>query len=202
MTSAQRFIKRSFDILFSAVGLVVLGWLIVPAIIGARIDTEQSGIFRQRRVGLNGRLFNIMKIRTMRDSNRISTVVTTADDPRITRFGRVLRRTKLDELPQLFNILRGDMSFVGPRPDVPEYMDRLTGDDRLILSVRPGITGPATIKYRNDEQLLAGQQNPLRYNDEVIFPDKVRINSRYVENYSFSTDLRYIWVTLFSRAMV
>jgi lipopolysaccharide/colanic/teichoic acid biosynthesis glycosyltransferase len=184
--------------LFSAVGLVILGWLIVPAIIGARFDTEQSGIFRQRRVGLHGKHFYIMKIRTMRNSDKISTVVTTADDPRVTRLGRFLRRTKLDELPQLFNILWGDMSFVGPRPDVPEYMDRLTGDDRVILSVRPGITGPATIKYRDEEQLLAGQQNPQRYNDEVIFPDKVQVNRRYVENYSFSADLRCIWVTLFS----
>jgi len=199
-TATQRFIKRSFDILFSAGGVVILGWLMVLAIIGARFDTGRSGIFRQRRVGLQGIHFNVMKIRTMQDSNEISTVVTTADDPRITRFGGFLRRTKLDELPQLFNILRGDMSFVGPRPDVPEYMDRLSGDDRLILNVRPGITGPATIKYRSEEQLLAGQQNPQQFNDEVIFPDKVCINRRYVENYSFSDDLRYIWITLFSKA--
>jgi len=197
LNTTQRFIKRLFDILFSAGGLIILGWLMVPAIIGAYFDTGRSGIFRQRRVGLHGSYFNVMKIRTMQDSDEISTVVTTADDPRITPFGSFLRRAKLDELPQLFNILRGDMSFVGPRPDVPEYMDRLVGNDRLILSVRPGITGPATIKYRNEEQLLAGKQNPQKFNDEVIFPDKVRVNRHYVENYSFSADLRYIWITLF-----
>jgi lipopolysaccharide/colanic/teichoic acid biosynthesis glycosyltransferase len=197
---SQRFIKRAFDILFSAAGLAILCWLIVPAIIAARFDTGQSGIYRQRRVGLHGRYFNVMKIRTMQESEKISTVVTTANDPRITRFGRFLRRVKFDELPQLFNILRGDMSFVGPRPDVPEYMDRLTGGERVILSVRPGVTGPATIKYRNEEQLLAGQENPRQYNDDVIFPDKVRINRRYVENYSFIADLRYIWSTLFFTA--
>lgn len=200
LTLTQQFIKRSFDILFSLGGLIALGWLMVPAILGARIDTGQPGVFRQRRVGLHGRYFNVMKIRTMQDSNEISTVVTTADDSRITPFGGLLRRTKIDELPQLFNVLRGDMSFVGPRPDVPEYMDRLVGDDRCILGVRPGITGPATIKYRNEERLLADQKDPEQYNDAVIFPDKVRINRRYVENYSFLGDLRYIWVTLFPGA--
>ncbi len=197
LTSVQRVIKRSFDILFSAAGLIILSWLMIPAIISARLDTGHSGIFRQRRVGLYGKHFNVMKIRTMQVSDKITTTVTTAHDPRITRFGGFLRKTKLDELPQLINILRGDMSFVGPRPDVPEYMDKLTGGDGIILSVRPGITGPATIKYRKEEQLLVEQQNPKQFNDEVIFPDKVRINRCYVENYSFSADLRYICVTLF-----
>lgn len=196
----QRLAKRSFDIFFSAFGLLALSWLIVPTVIAARIDTGQSGIFRQRRVGLHGKHFDVNKIRTMRDSDGISTVVTAANDPRITRLGNFLRRMKIDELPQLYNILRGDMSFVGPRPDVPEYTGRLTGGDLIILSVRPGITGPATIKYRNEEQILAGHTDPQRYNDEVLFPDKIRINRRYVENYSFAADLRYICQTLFSRA--
>lgn len=197
LSPAQRFTKRAFDVLLAATGLLALFWLMIPVIIIARYDTGASGVFRQERVGLHGRRFNVFKIRTMRASLQVSTVVTTADDPRITRVGAILRRLKLDELPQLVNILRGDMSFVGPRPDVPEYMDRLRGDDRIILSVRPGVTGPATLKYRDEERLLAGQEDPERFNDEVIFPDKVRINRAYIDNYSLIGDIRYIVATIF-----
>lgn len=133
----------------------------------------------------------------MRSDSFFQTTVTTDTDPRITRLGRFFRKTKLDELPQLIHVLLGQMSFVGPRPDVPGFADNLSGDDRIILSVRPGITGPATLKYRNEESILAGQDDPERYNDEVIFPDKVRLNKEYVENYSFRKDIKYIWQTIF-----
>jgi lipopolysaccharide/colanic/teichoic acid biosynthesis glycosyltransferase len=125
------------------------------------------------------------------------TTVTTDHDPRITRLGSLFRKTKLDELPQLIHVLFGQMSFVGPRPDVPGYADSLRGEDRIILTVRPGITGPATLKYRAEEALLAGQDDPQKYNDEVLWPDKVRLNREYVENWSFLGDLRYIWETVF-----
>ncbi len=123
--------------------------------------------------------------------------MTTLGDPRITPLGRRLRHWKVDELPQLFNVLVGQMSFVGPRPDVPGFADVLSGEERVILSVRPGITGPATLKYRDEELLLAAMEDPERYNREVIFPDKVRLNHDYVLHWSFTMDLVYLWRTIF-----
>jgi len=133
----------------------------------------------------------------MRDVAGVDTSVTTNTDPRITRLGAFFRKAKIDELPQLINVLLGQMSFVGPRPDVPGFADRLQGEERIVLSVRPGITGPATLKYRNEEEILAQQDDPERYNREVIYPDKVKINVEYVRSYSFWRDLRYIGRTVF-----
>jgi lipopolysaccharide/colanic/teichoic acid biosynthesis glycosyltransferase len=124
--------------------------------------------------------------------------VTTSNDPRITAIGRFFRRTKIDELPQLINVLFGQMGFVGPRPDVPGFADELCGADRIILTVRPGITGPATLRFRNEEEELAAQPDPERFNREVIFVEKVRLNREYVENFSLLKDVRYILLTLFS----
>ncbi len=197
LTPVQSSVKRGFDLLVAGAGLIVVGWVIPLAAFIARLDTGESGFFRQTRIGRNGRPIDVIKIRTMRPVDGLSTTVTRSDDPRITRIGSFLRRSKIDELPQLINIIRGDMSFVGPRPDVPGFADRLVGEDRIVLSVRPGITGPATIKYRNEERMLASVDDPQRYNREVIFPDKVRINRNYVRNYSFLADLRYILITLF-----
>jgi lipopolysaccharide/colanic/teichoic acid biosynthesis glycosyltransferase len=151
-------------------------------------------LFTQPRVGRGGRVFRIKKFRTMAHPAE-ENPVTTANDPRITPVGRHLRRWKLDELPQLWNVLTGDMSLVGPRPDVPGYADRLTGADREVLALRPGITGPATLRYRNEEELLAGVSDPLRFNDEVIYPDKVRVNLEYLRRCSFPTDLYYLLKT-------
>lgn len=189
-------IKRSFDFSVAFVGLALTWWLILLAAVAARLDTGQSGFFVQERVGRYGRRFRVIKLRTMRPVDGIETSVTTESDPRITRIGRLLRRTKLDELPQLVNVLRGEMSFVGPRPDVPGFADQLEGPDKVVLTVRPGITGPATLKYRNEEAFLRDCEEPERYNREVIFPDKVKINREYIENYSFCDDIRYIWQTL------
>jgi lipopolysaccharide/colanic/teichoic acid biosynthesis glycosyltransferase len=125
--------------------------------------------------------------------------VTTGVDKRVTPIGRILRKYKLDELPQLWNVFTGTMSFVGPRPDVSGYADKLTGEDRIILSVRPGITGPASLRFRNEEELLAKVDNPQQYNDEVIWPRKVTINREYVEHYSFIKDILYIFATVFGR---
>jgi len=122
--------------------------------------------------------------------------ITLDGDPRITSLGRRLRHWKLDELPQLWNVLRGEMSLVGPRPDVPGYADRLIGEAREILQLRPGITGPATIKYRDEERLLARQSDPVAYNDRVVYPDKVRVNLRYLHRWSLANDIRCILVTI------
>jgi lipopolysaccharide/colanic/teichoic acid biosynthesis glycosyltransferase len=197
LTSGQRFAKRTFDFCAALVGLLVTWWLILLAYVLAMIDTRKSGFFLQTRVGQHGKLFKLVKIRTMRDMPQVQTTVTTRTDPRITTLGRFWRRSKIDELPQLWHVLRGEMSFVGPRPDVPGFADQLQGDDRIILTVKPGITGPATLHFRDEESLLAQQDDPETYNREVIYPEKVRLNRAYVEEYRFGRDLRYIWCTLF-----
>lgn len=189
--------KRIFDIFFSILGLLLVGWVILFAYVLACIDTRANGFFVQDRVGKDGRLFKVMKIRTMLTNHRTPSTVTLCNDPRITRLGRVFRKLKIDELPQLINVILGQMSFVGPRPDVPGFADRLAGEERLLLSVRPGITGPATLKYRNEEQLLAAQDNPEQYNREIIWPDKVRINLDYIRRWSLAKDIGYIWQTFF-----
>ena len=133
----------------------------------------------------------------MMDSATDKNTITSSNDHRIYPFGKFLRRYKLDELPQLWNVLIGDMSFVGPRPDVSGYADELSGEDRIVLSVRPGITGPASIYFKNEEELLAGIDDIKRYNDEVIWPRKVELNRQYIENYSFIKDIKYIFITIF-----
>jgi len=196
MTTQDRILKRTLDLFFSGIGLTMTWWVILIAAILARIDTGLNGFFVQLRVGRDGRPFKIIKIRTMKPSMETNSTVTTACDNRITKLGKFFRLTKIDELPQLVNVLLGDMSFVGPRPDVPGYADKLKGEDRIILSVRPGITGPATLFYRNEEELLASQPDPVLYNDTVLFPHKVKLNKQYIENYSIAQDLNYIWRTI------
>jgi lipopolysaccharide/colanic/teichoic acid biosynthesis glycosyltransferase len=153
-------------------------------------------IFSQDRVGKNGKLFKVKKFRTMRVRSEVDSSITVAGDRRITPIGQFLRKWKLDELPQLWNVLVGEMSLVGPRPDVPNYADKLQGDERKILQLRPGITGPATLAYRNEEEILTKVSDPVQYNDEVIYPDKVRINLEYMKECSFRKDLYYIIKTV------
>ncbi|WP_353661497.1 sugar transferase [Hydrogenimonas sp. SS33] len=200
MTRTDRFVKRCFDVGVAAAGLLLLWPVIAAGWIAASWETRSNGFFLQERIGKDGKRFRVVKLKTMKPSSSVDTTVTTADDVRITRSGRFLRRTKIDELPQLFNVLVGDMSLVGPRPDVPGFADRLEGEDRLVLSVRPGITGPATLKYRNEEEILTKQKDPERYNREVIWPDKVRINKAYVKHWSFVKDLEIIYRTIRSGA--
>lgn len=185
--------KRIFDYILALILLILLVGLIILLIIISTLDTKEFGLFLQNRVGQDGRIFKIYKIRSMRGKQN-STVTTNTHY--ITPVGKILRDYKLDELPQLFNILKGDMSFVGPRPDVQGYADVLKGDDRIILSVKPGITGPAQLKYRNEEDILSKVQNPVKYNDEVLWPDKVLINKDYVLKWSFRKDLYYIYKTI------
>lgn len=196
LTASQASLKRFFDFSAALLGLLIVWWLILLAFIAASLETRSSGFFCQKRVGKGGRIFNVVKIKTMRPSQVITTTVTQSGDPRITALGRFFRKIKIDELPQLWNVLVGDMSFVGPRPDVPGFADRLTGENRAVLSIRPGITGPATLKYRDEAELLSRQLNAEAYNRDVIFPDKVKMNLEYIRNWSLVGDFRYIIQTL------
>lgn len=189
-------VKWIFDRVMALVGLVVLSPLL--AVVALLIAIKMPGgpvLFRQKRVGQYGELFTMVKFRSMTVAHGGSSI-SVAGEERITPLGAKLRKYKLDELPELWNVLIGDMSFVGPRPDVPGYADKLVGEDREILQLKPGITGPASLKYRNEEEILASVEDPIRYNDEVIFPDKVRINREYMEEWSFWGDIRIIFKTV------
>lgn len=188
--------KRVFDVVLSLFGLALTWWVIFIAWLVATFETKSNGLFVQKRVGKDGKLFNVYKIKTMKKVDGIDTTITSANDIRITKSGAFFRKTKIDELPQLFNVLFGTMSFVGPRPDVSGYADKLEGEDKIILSVRPGITGPASLKYKDEEEILSKQQNPKKYNDEVIWPDKVKINKHYIKNWSLKKDIEYILKTI------
>lgn len=194
LSRAQRGIKRTIDLTGAIVGLGLTWWLILLSVVVATIETRTLGLFVQERIGRGGTSFPLLKVRTMSSNSQAGSTWTAAHDPRITRSGAVMRRFKIDELPQLVNVLVGHMSLVGPRPDVPGFADELTGYDRVILTVRPGITGPAAYSY--EEELLASQDEPERYNREVLFPAKVAINRRYLERYSLLEDLSLILATL------
>lgn len=179
-------IKRLFDILFSGLALLCIGWLIVICWFLAALDTKANGFFLQKRVGQHGKLFTIIKLRTMKDGA-------------VTPIGAFFRKTKIDELPQFLNVLIGNMSVVGPRPDIVGYYDVLEGENRKILRLKPGLTSEASLKYFNEEYLLAQQKNPLEYNDTIIFPDKVKMNLDYYHNRSFFGDLRIVFATVFQK---
>jgi lipopolysaccharide/colanic/teichoic acid biosynthesis glycosyltransferase len=189
-------LKRTFDIVLSifAIFLLFPFFLVVSFLIV--IDSGFPIFFLQKRIGRDAKEFNIIKFRTMKKNNENITI-TVSDDSRITRIGKYLRKTKIDELPEILNVLFGQMSFVGPRPDVKGYADKLKGANRKILALRPGITGPASLKYYNEEYILSQKSNPKKYNDEVIFPDKVKINMDYFHNRSFFLDLKIIFATIF-----
>ena len=191
------FVKCFFDRGMALFGLLVCSpiFLIVSMLIKIKMP-EGPVIFKQKRVGKDGNLFTMYKFRTMAMEHGGSSI-SVAGESRITPLGAVLRKYKLDELPELWNVLVGNMSFVGPRPDVPGYADHLRGEERLILKLRPGITGPASLKYANEETILAYVVDPVRYNDEIIFPDKVKINLDYYYNHTFFGDIRLILQTIF-----
>ena len=206
-------LKWIFDRVVALIGLLFLWPVLLFVAIIVRIKMPgDPAFFLQKRVGKGGKLFNCHKFRTMTVKHNGSTV-SVAGDSRITPFGAVLRHYKLDELPGLWDVLIGNMSFVGPRPDVPGYADKLTGDDRDVLKLRPGITGPATLKYRLEDEMISdyvakrqaeGDKRPMQeiateYNDKVIYPDKVRINCYYYRNYSFWKDIEMIFATVLGR---
>jgi len=189
-------LKRAFDIVAALVGLIIASPVMLVISILIKLLMPGPVLFRQYRTGRNGKPFKMIKFRTMVINNDPNTT-SVLGDRRVTPLGRFLRRYKLDELPELWNVLKGDMSMVGPRPDMPEFTDRLTGEERKILLLRPGITGPASVKYSKEEELLAGVPDPVKYTDEVIWPDKVRINLEYYHNRSFLKDMLLIIRTVF-----
>lgn len=191
--------KWLFDRIMSLVGLIILSPVLLGVAILIRVKMPDGPVlFKQKRVGKEGKLFTMVKFRSMSVAHGGSSV-SVAGESRITPLGAKLRKYKIDELPELWNVLKGDMSFVGPRPDVPGYADMLSGEDREILLLKPGITGPASLKYRNEEELLAMTEDPIKYNNEVIFPDKVRINRAYFHNRSFLGDIKIILATILGR---
>ena len=211
------FFKWIFDRVASLVGLLVLWPVLVVVAILIKVKMPGPVFFVQDRVGKDGKLFKCHKFRSMTVKHNGSSV-SVAGDSRITPFGAKLRHYKLDELPELWDVLIGNMSFVGPRPDVPGYADKLVGDDRDVLKLRPGITGPATLKYRLEDEYLANarefvsnlnvdldnmsdQEVAVWYNDNVIYPDKVRLNCYYYRHYSFIKDIQMILCTVLGRQM-
>ena len=194
-------LKWIFDRIMALIGLLFLWPVLLVVAILIKIKMPGPVLFVQQRVGKGGTLFNCHKFRSMTVEHNGSSV-SVVGEARITPLGAVLRKYKLDELPELWDVLIGTMSFVGPRPDVPGYADKLEGEDRIVLTLRPGITGPATLKYRNEEELLATVENPQQYNDDVIYPDKVRINRYYAEHYSFSKDIQMIFCTVLGKHMM
>ena len=191
-------LKWLFDRLMAFFGLLFLWPVLLVVAILIKINMSGPVLFVQQRVGKDGKLFNCHKFRPMSIGHNGSSI-SVAGESRITPLGAKLRKYKLDELPELWDVLIGNMSFVGPRPDVPGYADKLQGEDRIILTLRPGITGPTTLKYRNEEELLAQVKNPQQYNDEVIYPDKVRLNRYYAEHYSFIEDIKMIFCTVLGK---
>jgi len=191
--------KRIFDFILSCIGLILFAPLMLfIAILINLMMPNGPVIYKQKRIGKGGATFKLYKFRTMINKKHHSSI-TVLDDSMITPLGKILRKYKLDELPELFNVLKGDMSLVGPRPDVSGYADRLECQERKILDMKPGITGPATLKYANEEKLLSTVADPVKYNDEIIFPDKVRINLDYINNWSLWGDIKIIFKTVFRR---
>ena len=192
-------IKRTFDIIASFFGLLLL-WpvlLLISLLIKIKMP-EGPILFKQERIGRFAKQFTMVKFRTM-TVNHSGSSISVKGEHRITPFGSFLRKYKLDELPELWNVFVGDMSFVGPRPDVPGYADKLIGEERKILEFRPGITGPASLKYANEEELLTNVANPKKFNDEVIYPDKVRLNLEYLRTQTFWGDIIIIFRTIFGK---
>lgn len=178
-------VKRLFDLFFSLLLIIILSPILILGYVVVSIDTLSNGLFTQKRIGQYGVPFTIYKLKTIRPK-------TTTISP----VGKLLRKSKIDELPQLFNVLFGTMSFVGPRPDLPGYYDKLEGEFKKILELKPGITCEASIKYTDEEIILEKQENPLQYNDEVIFPDKLKMNLEYYNQQSFWLDIKILFRTI------
>ena len=207
-------LKYLFDRILSLFGIIILSPVMLVVAVLIRVKMGGPVLFKQERVGKDGKLFTIFKFRTM-EEGQDEFSISMVGDQRILPLGIKLRKYKLDELPQLWNVLKGKMSFVGPRPDVPGYADLVQGNDREMLKLRPGITGPASLKYRNEEDLIAdyvkqaktqGDTRPERdialwYNDNVLWPDKVRINCYYASHYSFLKDIEMIFCTVLGKKM-
>jgi len=191
-------LKRGVDVLAGVLGLLVLSPLLLVLAFAVRVSSGSPVLFVQERVGRRGRPFRLLKFRTMRQASDSGLLITGSGDPRVTRVGRFLRATKLDELPQLVNLLRGEMSLVGPRPEVPRYVEDYSADQRRILEARPGLTDPATILFRNEESLLGSVEDTRkeRYYREKILPVKLAMNQEYLERASLPYDMLLVMRTL------
>ena len=190
-------IKRIFDIFFAFFGIIFFTPIFIIVYFLIKLDSRGPVFFLQNRVGLEEKIFKIIKFRTMKINQVSKSTITLKDDCRITRIGRYLRKYKIDELPELFNILQGEMSFVGPRPDVPGYADQLKGENRNILKLRPGITSMASLKYANEELILSQVKDPINYNNNNIYPDKVKMNLNYYNNHNIWIDIKVIFATIY-----
>ena len=193
-----RFSKRCFDIFFSLLGILFLLLLFLFVAIAIKCSSKGHVLFKQERVGKNGKTFKIWKFRSMVvDAEAKGRQITTDGDSRITKVGKFIRKTKIDELPQLFNVLSGKMSFVGPRPEVPRYVELYTEEQRKVLTVKPGITDLASIEYRNENDLLKEAEDPDRKYIEEIMPAKLELNLKYIEKAGFFYDIGLIFKTVF-----
>ena len=186
LSKKQKLLKRFIDIIGSCIGIVIFTIPIFSLIVISTIVHQEFGVFFQKRVGRNAIFFTVYKIKSMRFKKESA----------ITSFGNFIRKTKLDELLQIFNVFFGQMSIVGPRPDILGYADKLRGEDKIILSVKPGLTSLAALKFANEEQLLKRQTNPLVYNDFVLWPQKVALNKQYITNWSLFNDFKVIGKTI------
>lgn len=190
-------IKRLFDLLVSFIGIIILSPILIIIATSIKIDSRGKVLFLQKRVGQHGKIFNIYKFRTMvTDAEKLGKQITVGKDKRITRIGSFLRKYKLDELPQLFNVLKGEMSFVGPRPEVPNYVRLYNEMEKKVLSVKPGITDFASIKYRNENEILGKVSNPEEYYINVIMKNKLELNLRYIDKNNIFLDIKIILETL------
>ena len=190
-------LKRFFDIFSSLIVLIIISPLLILISIFIKLDSKGKILYNQKRVGINGKEFKLFKFRTMKPGSDIKGLLTIGNDTRITRVGNVLRKTKLDELPQLFNIIIGDMSVVGPRPETPNYVELYNKKQKEVLSIRPGLTDYASLEFINESELLAKQDDPEQAYINTIMPQKLSLNIKYIQDQSFLLDLKIIFRTIF-----
>ena len=197
MNKINQIIKRIFDFLVSLVGIIILLPVFIIVSIAIKIDSKGNILFLQKRVGRYGKEFNIYKFRTMvTDAEKLGKQITVGNDNRITKVGAFLRKTKIDELPQLFNVLKGDMSLVGPRPEVPKYVSLYTEEQRKVLDIRPGITDMASLRYRDENEILGKVDNPEEYYINIIMKDKLSLNLEYIQKSNVFFDIFLIVKTI------
>ena len=197
MKLINRFIKRLFDIIASSIGIIILSPIFIGVSIAIKIDSKGSIFFKQARVGKDGKIFNILKFRTMViNAEELGQQITVGKDKRITKVGMFLRKAKIDELPQLINVFKGDMSLVGPRPEVPKYVKMYNEEQRRVLNVRPGITDIASLRYKDENDILGKVENPEEYYINTIMPDKLKLNLEYVEKSNILFDIFLIIKTI------
>lgn len=197
MSKVNRAIKRIFDFVASLIGIIIISPILTIVAICIKLDSKGKVLFLQKRIGKKGKPFNIYKFRTMvSDAEKLGKQITIGKDSRITRVGAFLRKYKIDELPQLFNVLKGDMSLVGPRPEVPKYVDLYTEEERKVLEVRPGITDLASLRYSDENEILGKVENPEEYYINVIMKDKLKLNLEYIEKSNIIFDIYLIIKTI------